>query len=125
MRSISRPIPRRNRLYQRVPLSETEAQTVFYTGTSRAQDKSKRRAKWVGQTTCAREMEPDRAVPRVLARNARFERLFIHGFVQVKQRGSHPVMRKKEGYTVNTLPVPDREWLGMCALRPIIRQSGR
>ena len=47
-----------------------------------------------------------------------------HGFVQVRQRGSHIVMQKKvEGSTI-TVPVPNHDELRIGTLQSIIRQSG-
>jgi predicted RNA binding protein YcfA (HicA-like mRNA interferase family) len=47
-----------------------------------------------------------------------------HGFVQVRQKGSHIVMQKKtEGSTV-TVPIPDHPELKKGTLLSIIRQSG-
>jgi predicted RNA binding protein YcfA (HicA-like mRNA interferase family) len=47
-----------------------------------------------------------------------------HGFVKVRQRGSHVVMQKKEEGTTITVPVPDHEVILIGTLRSIIRQSG-
>jgi predicted RNA binding protein YcfA (HicA-like mRNA interferase family) len=47
-----------------------------------------------------------------------------HGFEQVRQKGSHLIMQKKEGNTTITVPVPDHEELRMGTLLGIIRQSG-
>lgn len=48
-----------------------------------------------------------------------------HGFVQVRQKGSHIVMQKKinNGGTI-TVPVPDHKEIKPGTLRSIIRQSG-
>jgi predicted RNA binding protein YcfA (HicA-like mRNA interferase family) len=47
-----------------------------------------------------------------------------HGFVKVRQRGSHIIMQLRiEGSTI-TVPVPDYEELRVGTLRSIIRQSG-
>lgn len=48
-----------------------------------------------------------------------------HGFTEVRRRGSHIVMQRKnddEGTT--TVPVPDHKELKKGTLRSIIRQSG-
>jgi predicted RNA binding protein YcfA (HicA-like mRNA interferase family) len=46
-----------------------------------------------------------------------------HGFVQVRQRGSHVVMQKRaEGSTI-TVPVPDHKELKTGTLSSIVRQS--
>lgn len=47
-----------------------------------------------------------------------------HGFEQVRQKGSHLIMQKKEGNTTITVPVPDHDELKMGTLSGIIRQSG-
>jgi predicted RNA binding protein YcfA (HicA-like mRNA interferase family) len=52
------------------------------------------------------------------------EILSRHGFVKVRQRGSHIVMQKKEEGTTITVPVPDHDVILIGTLRSIIRQSG-
>jgi len=47
-----------------------------------------------------------------------------HGFVEVRRRGSHVVMQRREGESTTTVPVPDHKELRMGTLRSIIRQSG-
>jgi predicted RNA binding protein YcfA (HicA-like mRNA interferase family) len=47
-----------------------------------------------------------------------------HGFEQVRQKGSHLIMQKKEENTTITIPVPDHDELKMGTLLGIIRQSG-
>jgi predicted RNA binding protein YcfA (HicA-like mRNA interferase family) len=47
-----------------------------------------------------------------------------HGFVNVRQTGSHMVMQKKLPTTTITVPVPDHSTLRTGTLRAIIRQSG-
>jgi len=47
-----------------------------------------------------------------------------HGFEQVRQKGSHLIMQKKEGNTTITVPVPDHDELKMGTLLGVIRQSG-
>jgi predicted RNA binding protein YcfA (HicA-like mRNA interferase family) len=47
-----------------------------------------------------------------------------HGFEQVRQKGSHFIMQKKEGGTTVTVPVPDHEELRIGTLLGIVRQSG-
>ena len=47
-----------------------------------------------------------------------------HGFVQVKQRGSHVLMQKAVAGITVTIPVPDHKELRVGALMSIIRQSG-
>lgn len=50
--------------------------------------------------------------------------LASHGFAQVRQRGSHVVMQKREGGTTVTVPVPLHPELRTGTLLAIIRQSG-
>jgi predicted RNA binding protein YcfA (HicA-like mRNA interferase family) len=47
-----------------------------------------------------------------------------HGFVQVRQRGSHIVMQRKDDNGTTTVPVPDHKEVKIGTLRSIIRQSG-
>ena len=47
-----------------------------------------------------------------------------HGFVEVRQRGSHVVMQKRAGKTTVTVPVPDHDELRRGTLLSIVRQSG-
>jgi len=47
-----------------------------------------------------------------------------HGFEQVRQKGSHIIMQKKEGNTTTTVPVPDHDELRIGTLLGIVRQSG-
>jgi predicted RNA binding protein YcfA (HicA-like mRNA interferase family) len=47
-----------------------------------------------------------------------------HGFEQVRQKGSHNIMQKKEGDSTITVPVPDHDELRIGTLLGIIRQSG-
>jgi predicted RNA binding protein YcfA (HicA-like mRNA interferase family) len=48
-----------------------------------------------------------------------------HGFVEVRRRGSHIVMQRRDAPgTTTTVPVPDHEELRIGTLRSIIRQSG-
>jgi predicted RNA binding protein YcfA (HicA-like mRNA interferase family) len=44
---------------------------------------------------------------RVLSGRVVCKSLSQHGFSQVRQRGSHVVMRRKDGGTTITIPVPD------------------
>jgi len=46
------------------------------------------------------------------------------GFVEVRRRGSHIVMQKKEGNATRTVPVPDHKEILTGTLLSIIRQSG-
>ena len=47
-----------------------------------------------------------------------------HGFVEVRQRGSHVVMQKRTGEGSVTVPVPLHPELRTGTLHSIIRQSG-
>jgi predicted RNA binding protein YcfA (HicA-like mRNA interferase family) len=47
-----------------------------------------------------------------------------HGFVKVRQRGSHVVMQKRTEDSTVTVPVPDHNELKTGTLLSIIRQSG-
>lgn len=47
-----------------------------------------------------------------------------HGFVEVRQRGSHIVMQRLVNGTTVTVPVPDHKELRVGTLMSIIRQSG-
>ncbi len=49
--------------------------------------------------------------------------LETHGFVQVRQRGSHVVMQRKLPGTTITVPVPDHRELKLGTLLSILRQS--
>ena len=50
--------------------------------------------------------------------------LELHGFVQVRQRGSHIVMQRQDAIGTTTVPVPNQAELRRGTLRAIIRQSG-
>ncbi|MFY9343584.1 MAG: type II toxin-antitoxin system HicA family toxin [Planctomycetota bacterium] len=47
-----------------------------------------------------------------------------HGFVAVRQRGSHIVMQRRMAEASTTVPVPDHKELRVGTLLCIIRQSG-
>jgi len=47
-----------------------------------------------------------------------------HGFLEVRQKGSHIVMQKHFPNTTITVPVPDHAELRIGTLQSIIRQSG-
>jgi predicted RNA binding protein YcfA (HicA-like mRNA interferase family) len=47
-----------------------------------------------------------------------------HGFVRLRQRGSHIIMQRAIGQSTTTVPVPDHRELRLGTLRSIIRQSG-
>ncbi|MBI2421381.1 MAG: type II toxin-antitoxin system HicA family toxin [Candidatus Hydrogenedentes bacterium] len=49
--------------------------------------------------------------------------LELHGFLEVRQRGSHIVMQKRLADTTITVPVPDHAELRPGTLQSIIRQS--
>lgn len=47
-----------------------------------------------------------------------------HGFVKVRQRGSHSIMQRRADRTTITVPVPMHPTLRIGTLQSIIRQSG-
>ena len=47
-----------------------------------------------------------------------------HGFVEVRQRGSHIVMQRRTDTGSITVPIPDHRELAIGTLLSIIRQSG-
>lgn len=47
----------------------------------------------------------------------------MHGFIKVRQKGSHIIMQKKEGNSTITVPVPDHHEIRIGTLQSIIRQS--
>ena len=47
-----------------------------------------------------------------------------HGFEQIRQKGSHSIMQKKERNTTITVPVPNYDELRIGTLLGIVRQSG-
>ncbi|MBV8546801.1 MAG: type II toxin-antitoxin system HicA family toxin [Acidobacteria bacterium] len=49
--------------------------------------------------------------------------LSMHGFVEVRRRGSHVMMQKRTKVTTITVPVPDHKVLRIGTLQSIIRQS--
>ena len=61
---------------------------------------------------------------RALSGEAVCRILSQHGFVEVRRRGSHIVMQRKEPGTTTTVPVPDHTELRIGTLQSIIRQSG-
>lgn len=61
---------------------------------------------------------------RVLSGTEVCKILRSHGFVNVRQRGSHVVMQLSTKGTTRTVPVPDHRELRMGTLMSIIRQSG-
>jgi predicted RNA binding protein YcfA (HicA-like mRNA interferase family) len=46
-----------------------------------------------------------------------------HGFIKVRQKGSHIVMQKRTEETTITVPVPDHKEIRTGTLLSIIRQS--
>ena len=61
---------------------------------------------------------------RVLSGREVCQILTQHGFVQVRQRGSHVVMQRRTATSTVTIPVPDHSELRIGTLQSIIRQSG-
>ncbi len=47
-----------------------------------------------------------------------------HGFQEVRRKGSHIILQKKDGDTTITVPVPDHKELRIGTLLGIIKQSG-
>jgi predicted RNA binding protein YcfA (HicA-like mRNA interferase family) len=47
-----------------------------------------------------------------------------HGFVKVRQRGSHIMMQKRTENSTTTVPIPNYSELRTGTLQSIIRQSG-
>jgi predicted RNA binding protein YcfA (HicA-like mRNA interferase family) len=47
-----------------------------------------------------------------------------HGFVEIRQRGSHIAMQKQLEGTTLTVPVPNHSEIRIGTLQSIIRQSG-
>ena len=47
-----------------------------------------------------------------------------HGFIRVRQRGSHIIMQRQVAGGTTTIPVPDHDEVRRGTLRSIIRQSG-
>ena len=61
---------------------------------------------------------------RVLSGKQVCEVLEKHGFIQVRQRGSHIIMQKRLPDTTITVPVPNHTEIRIGTLQSIIRQSG-
>jgi predicted RNA binding protein YcfA (HicA-like mRNA interferase family) len=61
---------------------------------------------------------------RVFSGKALCRLLAEHGFVLVRQRGSHAVMQKRAESTTITVPVPLHDEIRIGTLQSIIRQSG-
>ncbi len=49
--------------------------------------------------------------------------LYEQGFVQVRQKGSHIIMQKKQNEQTITVPVPNHPEIKIGTLQSIIRQS--
>jgi predicted RNA binding protein YcfA (HicA-like mRNA interferase family) len=47
-----------------------------------------------------------------------------HGFVEVRQRGSHVIMQRRVEGTTFTVPVPNHREIAIGTLQSIVRQSG-
>lgn len=60
---------------------------------------------------------------RMSGRDAR-KILEKHGFVFVRQKGSHMMMQKQKDGSTQTVPIPDHSELKIGTLLGIIRQSG-
>ena len=50
--------------------------------------------------------------------------LAVHGFVEIRQRGSHVIMQKQLEESTITVPVPNHSKIRIGTLQSIIRQSG-
>ena len=50
--------------------------------------------------------------------------LAVHGFVEVRRRGSHVVMQRAGASGTITVPVPDHSEIRIGTLLSILRQSG-
>ena len=61
---------------------------------------------------------------RVLSGREVCKILSKHGFAEVRQKGSHVIMQKKEEDTTITVPVPDHDELRIGTLLGIIKQTG-
>lgn len=47
-----------------------------------------------------------------------------HGFIEIRQRGSHVIMQKQLEESTITVPVPNHSEVRVGTLQSIIRQSG-
>lgn len=47
-----------------------------------------------------------------------------HGFIEIRRRGSHIIMQRRDDGGTTTVPVPDHDEVKRGTLRSIIRQSG-
>lgn len=50
--------------------------------------------------------------------------LVQHGFIAIRQRGSHIIMQKRIADSTITVPVPNHSEIRIGTLQSIIRQSG-
>ena len=50
--------------------------------------------------------------------------LLKHGFIEVRQKGSHIIMQKKISNSTITAPIPNHKEIKRGTLQSIIRQSG-
>ena len=62
--------------------------------------------------------------PRILSGREVCAILARHGYIQVRRKGSHIVMQKRDQDGTITVPVPDHAELRTGTLQSIIRQSG-
>lgn len=69
-------------------------------------------------------MSPSVPELRLLSGREACRILAVHGFVEVRQRGSHIIMQLQTASGTITIPVPDHRELKRGTLRSIIRQSG-
>lgn len=60
---------------------------------------------------------------RVLSGREVCDILALHGFIEVRKRGSHIIMQKKLVDSTITVPVPDHYEIIIGTLQSIIRQS--
>ena len=61
---------------------------------------------------------------RVLSAKQVCQILTEHGFIQVRQRGSHIIMQRKIDDSTVTVPVPNYSEVKIGTLQSIVRQSG-
>lgn len=61
---------------------------------------------------------------RILSGQQICSTLARHGFIEIRQRGSHILMQKQFGNTTITVPVPNHSEIRIGTLQSIIRQSG-
>jgi predicted RNA binding protein YcfA (HicA-like mRNA interferase family) len=50
--------------------------------------------------------------------------LAVHGFVEVRRRGSHVIMQRAGADGTTTVPVPDHSEIRIGTLLSVLRQSG-